>query len=309
MFNFWSKFIAYISSLSASLFIMVCLALIVCTIVFCALKLKKISATAAILVSSIVCSFFTVPLITSINAFVDAKIQASTSLSKNSLIAEQKKKEAEIQSLKEEIELLKSAQLSMQSMKGICEVALLETALRQIDVQKSPLNARKGAGILADTIIEESLVIQAHDINAKFGVDLQEVKVKEDGDTLFISGIKSKYIGSDKNITTHILSEIRKVETKGSATTTTIFNSSADKELARKKEIAAEKNFQERLSKGFELSFLDEAVVKLAENFITAILTPLDKKITFVAEDKGEPILDFLANEIKDKSSELAALE
>ena len=196
----------------------------------------------------------------------------------------------------------------MQSMNRICEVALLETALKQIDVQKEPLNVRQGKGVFADTITEESLVIQAHDVNAKFGVDLRKVKAYEKDNTLYISGIRSKYIGSDKNITTHILSEIRKIETKGSMTTTTIFNSSADKELAHQKANAAEKMFQERLSKGLGVTFMDDAVVKLAQNFIIAILSPLQKQIVFVQEERGQPILDFLRSEIDEKSSLLKAM-
>ena len=309
MFNLWHKIISYISGLSAGLFIALCFSLMICVILFCTLKLRKLSVTASIVASSILCSFLTVPLITSINAFVASRIEANARISTSSLAAEQKKKDAEIKALREEIELLKSAELSMQSMSRICEMALLETSLKQIDVQKEPLTTKKGAGILADTIVEESLVIQAHDINAKFGVDLRQVKVIEEENTLYISGIKAKYIGSDKNITNHILSEIRKVELKGSSSTTTIFNSSADKELARQKEIDAENNFQKRLAKGLELKFMDDAVVKLAENFITAILSPLKKSIVFTSNDTGKPILEFLSNEINEKNIMLEALD
>ena len=306
----WADFLNYVRSMQAGFFVAVCIVAMLLVVLFAVLKLKRISATAAIVCSSVLCALLAFPLATSVNAFVDAKIEATDSMSRRTLLAEQKRKNAEIESLKTEIELLKSAQLSMQSMSRICEVALLETALKQIDVQKELLNSRRGAGILADTILEESLVIQTHDVNAKFGVDMQKVMVKKDGDALIISGIKSTYIGSDRNITNHVLSEIRKIESKGSVVTTTIFNSPSDKELARQKEIAAEKNFQERLSRGLEMQFMDDAVEKLAENFITAILAPLNVRLEFSRTENGEgvPVLEFLKTEIAQKNAALSSL-
>ncbi len=308
--RFWTSFTSYIAQISSGIFIAVCLFAIVAVIVLSVLKIRKINSAVAVVVSSVLCVFISIPLCSSFNSFVESKIAQGESLSKKTLLAEQKKKDAEISALKQEILLLKNAELSMQSMNKICEVALLETALKQIDVQKEPLVVKKGAGILADTIVEESLVIQTHDVNAKFGVDMKKVLVKEKEGSIVISGIHSKYIGSDKNITGHVLSEIRKVESKGSVVTTTIFNSVADKELSRRKEIEAEKLFQERLSKGLALSFMDSAVEKLAENFITAILAPTQKKLEFSEkEEGGVPILEFLEGRISEKDALLRALE
>ena len=300
----------FASGVGTAIFASAIFAAMALVMLFCALKISRKSPTVAVVVSGVICALLAIPLYQAIETYAGKKAQDSAKIPVEALLAEQKVRDAKIKSLNEEIELLKSARLSMQQMSRICEVALLETALRQIDVQKEHLNSRKGAGILADTITEESLVIQTHDVNAKFGVDLQKVKVRETDGGLLISGIKSKYIGSDRNITTHILSEIRKVEAKGSAITTTIFNSAADKELARQKEISAEKRFQERLSDGAALGFMDSAVEKLAENFIIAILAPLEKPISFVKDDSdGEPILDFLKAEIDEKTAILTALE
>lgn len=137
-------------------------------------------------------------------------------------------------------------------------------------------------GVWANQVVNEVLVITSHDINAKYGVDLKTVRITEDkNNVLHITGIKSNYIGSNKNITNTILSEIRQVELKKSkdkkemfTSKVTVLNDNESLQRATNYAQRYELEFQNRLMKGQESDFLDDAVVKLAQNFINVILAP-----------------------------------
>ena len=161
------------------------------------------------------------------------------------------------------------------------------------------------------------LVITTHDINAKYGVDLREVLIKEDSDgILHISGIKSRYIGSNRNVSDTKLSEIREIEYKESKdkqeilpSKTTVLSDNQSLQRAAGYASKFEIEFQKRLAKGQESDFLDDAVVKLAQNFITVTLAPLKQEIVFDdTESSGVPILNYLNDKIKVKQAELENL-
>jgi len=226
------------------------------------------------------------------------------------------KQSIEIGALNDNIKLLESAQLSMQSFEKILELALLQTNLKQTQVRKEPLNqdefVRRGLGLRADYYYDEILVVQTHDINAKFGIDLNKIKIsKTDEDTVIVSGISPKFIGTDKNITDTILKEIRtnnikngvlsSVDTKYNAQGISLANTYADN-FARE--------FQTRLSSGQELNFIDAAVIQLAQNFIRVMLAPLYSDIRFDDNERTDalPIMEHFRTEIKnnnDKRTEL----
>ena len=71
-----------------------------------------------------------------------------------------------------------------------------------------------------------------------------------------------------------------------------------------------ETQFQNRLSLGQESNFLDDAVVKLAQNFITVTLAPLKQEIVFDSQKvEGVPILDYLKEKIKSKQNEIDSVK
>ena len=333
---FWDRMINGITTATNVLVITGGLAGIILIVVFSVTKLSKEKKNFAVILSTILSCILMIPVISSFNYLVKSKIEGAAFEEENSRLAliraqnrvnllEKErlenqiaiaKQSIEIEALNDNIKLLQSAQLSMQSFEKILELALLQTNLKQTQVRKEPINqdefARRGLGLRADYYYDEILVVQTHDINAKFGIDLNRIKIsKLDDNSVSVSGIRPKFIGTDRNITDTILKEIRtnnikngivaSVDTKYNAQGISQANTYADN-FARE--------FQLRLSSGQELNFIDDAVIQLAQNFIRVMLAPLYSNIKFDDNEGTDalPIAEHLRTEIRnnnDKRSEL----
>lgn len=320
----WLRFLNWLEQVGSWLLVGVFIAALVVLIGLIIWKIKE--RITAIVLTTLACVLCLIPLVSSINILIETKIKGTAISEKkaelkaielqveNEIIKKQNLelqnenlyKDIQINNLDDEIDLLKNTQLSMNNLNRICEMALLETQLKSTDVRKEMLTFDKG--IIADRVENEVLVITTHDINAKFGVDLKQVLVREgDNNQLIISGIKSKYIGSDKNISDVKVCEIREIKYKnGLVSNKAILNDKENLQRANNYAQLYETEYQNRLSKGLESDFMDEAVVKLSQNFITVILAPLKKEISFdnTAYSDGIPILDYLNNEIEEKQKQ-----
>ena len=333
---FWDKMINGITTATNVLVITGGLTGIIIVILFSVIKLGKDKKNFAVILSTIVSCILMIPVISSFNYLVKSKIEGAAleeesnrlalirAQNRVSLLEKERlenqiaiaKQSIEIGALSDNIKLLESAQLSMQSFEKILELALLQTNLKQTQVRKEPLNqdefARRGLGLRADYYYDEILVIQTHDINAKFGIDLNRIKIsKLDEDTVTVSGIYPKFIGTDRNITDTILQEIRtnnykngvlsSVDTKYNAQGISQANAYADN-FARE--------FQIRLSSGLELNFIDDAVIQLAQNFIRVMLAPLYSEIKFDDNERTDalPIAEHLKTEIKNNNDKRVEL-
>ena len=229
MKNFLFGFADGVSQIVYTVMLIVCVVAIVGVILFSLFKLRKVNATLAVIVSGLGSVLLSIPMVASFNHLVQtqalkdvsAQVKARRLELENQVLEyknrqleiEKMNKQLKIAGLQEEIYLIKNAQMSMQSFGKICEVALLSAQLNQTEVKKEQLGeASQSAvdGMLAktgitaktglggkDSYTDEVLVITTHDINAKFGIDLNDVKVKRTGsNTLNVSGLHSKYIGS-----------------------------------------------------------------------------------------------------------------
>lgn len=326
----WTTFLNWIETTCSWLFVGVCISIMVGLIALIVWKINN--RIIAIILTAASCIFCSIPLISSINMIVEAKAKSlaisdkreelknlklqveNESLRKDKLQLENEKlnQSITIGNLNNEIDLIKNTQLSMNSLNKIFELALLETELKQTDVHKEQISSKEGKGVFADRIDNEVLVITTHDINAKYGVNLKEVLIYEDEkNILHVSGIKSKYVGSDRNVTDTKLNEIRQVEYKnGFISAVSVLG---DKESIQKAQNYAnkfEKEYQERLSKGLESNFMDDAVVKIAQNFITVTLAPLKKEIVFENKtySNSVTIVDYLNNSIERIENEIQKL-
>ncbi len=320
----WIRFLNWLEQVGSWLLVGVFIAALVVLIGLIIWKIQE--RITAIILSVLACVLCLIPLVSCINILIESNIKGASILEKSAelkaieLLIENEKikqqnlelenenlyKDIHIKNLDDEIDLLKNTQLCMNNLNRICEMALLETKLKSTDVRKEMLNYDKG--IIADRVENEVLVITTHDINAKFGVGLKQVLVKEgDKNQLIISGIKSKYIGSDKNISDVKVCEMREIKYKnGLVLNKAILN---DKESIQRSNNYAqlyETEYQKRLSNGLESDFLDDAVVKLSQNFISVILAPLKKEISFdtTSNENGVPILEYLNNEIEEKQKQ-----
>jgi hypothetical protein len=332
IYNFWYAMMDKVQSMTAGLVIGICITGIIGILLLSILKIQKQNTILAIIVPAIVSCFLMVPFISSFNYIVDKqvgggiideakaeikaqRVEASRLKAENMVkILEREKLDnqitiskqtLEIQALNDNIKLLENTQLSMQSFQKILQVALLQTNIKQTMVRKDDLNPRQqGWGLLADFYNDEILVILTHDINAKFGVDLTEIKVvKLDGNNVIVSGIRPKYIGSDRNKTDEILKEVRRVNYKrGEVASVRVENSAQNLNLADRYAKTYEDQFQTKLSEGLELGFMNDAVVQLAQNFITVMLAPLYRNIRFTdTEQPGAlPLMQHVQKELEE---------
>lgn len=264
-------------------------------IVFSIFKLQEINSSIAILSSTLVSCLLMIPVISSFNYLVDSKIGGKIINAGKKFAAQT----AEIAALNDSINLLKNAQISVQSFHEIAELALLETHLQQTSVRQDKINeSQEGFGIQADSYYDELLVIITHDITAKFGVNLNAIKLfKIDKDTVVVSGIKSTFIGASKNVTHTHVKEIRRIKIKNDVKTVTVQNKQL--QLADRKAEEFEVEFQTKLSEGNGLGFMDDAVIQLAQNFIKVILAPLYKNIQFddMENERALPFNAYLQKE------------
>ena len=317
----WIRFLNWLEQAGSWLLVGVFIAALVVLIGLIIWKVQE--RITAVVLTTLSCILCLIPLVSSINILIETKIQGTAISEKKTelksieaqveneilkkenleLQNEMMYKDIQLKNLDDEIDLLKNTQLSMNNLNRICEMALLETKLKSTDVRKEMLNFDKG--IIADRVENETLVITTHDINAKFGVDLKQVLVREgENNQLIISGIKSKYIGSDKNISDVKVCEIREIKYKnGLVSNKAILNDKESLQRANNYAQLYETEYQNRLSKGLESDFMDDAVVKLSQNFISVILAPLKKEILFdnTTYSEGVPILEYLNNEIEEK--------
>jgi len=197
----------------------------------------------------------------------------------------------------------------MQGFQQIAELALTQANFKYTLVKKEPTTEiEKGWNIRAEYYHDEVLVVSSYDVNAKFGVDLKEIKViKVDNDTVIVSGIRSKYIGSDKWERNNHVKEIRRVDYKyGEWFRTRILDARQDVVLADIKEQQFDLEFNKSVREGMELTFMNDVVIQLAQNFIKIVLAPLYKEVKFDNIERPEALslLDYLANELKESDEE-----
>ena len=194
--------------------------------------------------------------------------------------------------LQKQISLLKASQISTGSFQNILEAALLQVPLKtkQIWIENSPAKEANKFNPFYDFYQEEYLIVNAYDINAKFGIDLKKIKIKKINDNkIQVYGIEPKYIGSDSNKKYTLIKEAREVQYKDNKKVGVEFKN--DKISANKADEIEQKNnneFQDSLKNMTrDWGGFSQAVVKLGENFIKIIFAPVYSEIEFVKEDDG----------------------
>jgi hypothetical protein len=334
--SIWYKIADSLKSITPVLVIAAALAGIIVALFLSLFKLSRINRYLAIIFSTIVSCVLMVPVITSFNNLVvlriegtiidegKAEIRAQRAeverlIAENKVkILEREKLDNEITIAKQSIEiealnasnmLLERAKLSMQSFQQIAELALTQANFSQTTVRKEPVTPiETGWGLKADYYYDEALVIIVHDINAKFGVDLKEVKITKSNDnSVVVSGIRPRFIGADQNQSETLVKEIRRVDNKyGVPYRVRIKDQRQDIILAGIKADQYELEFQKKLSEGMEMAFMNDAIVQLAQNFIKIVLAPLYSNIVFENVDPpgALPLLDYLTKELNDNNEE-----
>jgi len=321
------RFLEQIQSWAAILVVIACFAGIIFVIWASLFKIKN--HQAAIVASSLICCIIMIPLVISFNSYIrktavtnilneeDAKISKIRAENKAKLLEKQRlenevliaKQSIEIEALNRKNLLLERARLQLQGFQQIAELALTQADIKYNMVRLEPTTpVEKGWNIRAEYYHDEVLVVSSYDINAKFGIDLKEVNiVKTSNNTVVVSGIRPKYIGTNKWERNNLIKEIRRVDYKyGELFRTRILDARQDVILADNKEQQFDLEFNRRIKEGMELSFMNDVIIQLAQNFIKIVLAPVYDNIIFdnIIHPDALPLMDYLTKELKENNEE-----
>jgi len=318
----------HIKNATPFLVICICFAGIIFSIWISIFKIKN--QQAAVAVSSVLCCFIMIPLVISATHFVNRMVM-QTILNKEQekialLRAEARARTLESQRLDYEIllarqsiefetlnrrnMLLERAKLQMQGFQQITELALTQANIKYTLVRKEPTTEISDSfwKIRAEHYHDEVLVVSNYDINAKFGIDLNEVKVtKINNNSVVVSGIRPKFIGTDKWERDNLVKEIRRVDYKyGEWFRTRVLDARQNVILADIKEQQFDLEFNRKVSEGMELTFMDNVIVQLAKNFIKIVLVPIFDDIEFddIERSGALSLMDFLTQELRESDEE-----
>jgi len=321
------RFLEYIQSAAALLAAVACLAGIIFVIWASVFKIKN--HQAAIVVSSLICCILMIPLVISFNHYIrkaaektilneeETKVSRIRAENKARLLEKQRlenevliaKQSIEIEALNRKNMLLERARLQLQGFQQIAELALTQADFKYNLVRLEPTTpVEKGWNIRAEYYHDEVLVVSSYDINAKFGIDLKDVNVtKINNNSVVVSGIRPKYIGTNKWERNNMIKEIRRVDYKyGELFRTRILDARQDVILADNKEQQFDLEFNRRIKEGLELAFMNDVIVQLARNFIKIVLAPVYDNIIFdnIFHPDALPLMEYLTKELKENNEE-----
>lgn len=225
-----------------------------------------------------------------------------TAKERDILLKEEKLKNEQ---LKTEIENLKHTSLNVQSFENLSELCLLGTNMKStIAHTKTVKDPEQGITKIKG---EEFWVVSLYDFEGiKYGVDLTELKILQDGNDLYVYGIKPKYIGIENpKLPNDVLCEIRSYELKdGEKVNVKVLN----ERNAEANKLADKYHTEdtERIKKAIDdYEWIRESCWEIGKVFVEDYLKLLNKNIKCMRpEDENEsaiPLQDYLTLQIESK--------
>jgi len=221
-------------------------------------------------------------------------------------------------SLQNEIDFLRHAQLSIQDLERIMELNLLKTTLHQTEVKDTWIGTQKLYENRGDkrtqyaSVGKNYLVILTHDLTAKYGINMRDLKAYEDeSGRLVVSGVKPIFTGmtgvSDKKQYAEVVNSFFSAD----GTLVEKYFSMDKKDLQAASDYAdwCVNEFHRKVETMEDLdSNVYEQVSDSAENLLTVILSPTGKEIVFSQEEKESavPLMDYLQQKIDEKKKMLS---
>ncbi len=198
--------------------------------------------------------------------------------------------------LQRELEKQRSMHIEIDSIQPIEKVSFLEVKSMITDVLLKEIDSippdavRKG-------VEQEYLGVLDTRFKANLGVDMKKVGLRiNDGGQIVISGIRSEFQGFFIENENWKLYEVREKKWGG------LLGQGPSKKILSGDERLADltieqrNSLMDRLSMGVDFSYLDESIRKFTTEYLTVLLSPLDREIIFT-EDEQQPTLqlgDFL---------------
>jgi hypothetical protein len=194
------------------------------------------------------------------------------------------------------LEKQKSMHIEIDNIQPVERVSFLEVRSMITDVLMKELDSIPPDGVRKGVEQEFLGVLDAR-FKANLGVDMKKVGLRiNDSGQIVISGIRSEFQGFYVENENWKLYEIREKKWGG------ILGQGPSKRILQGDERLAELTIEQRsslmnrLSMGVDFSYLDESIRKLTMEYLTVLLSPLNREILFI-EDEQQPTLqlgDFL---------------
>jgi len=194
------------------------------------------------------------------------------------------------QELKKEVKRLQSMQLNVTDIQSMLAVSLLEINTRYQDFKQSVVSDTLNESIFGDSrTITEYLGYFNENIKVRYGIDLNKIRIREEGAKIVVSGIKCEFQGIREQDTVDEHYEIRekKVSLDGNTTHSHKVVQGDRDCLLLKAHKAHISELRDKLNTGVDLTDLEGAstfVERLGEEFVKNFFFPTGKQIEF-AED------------------------
>jgi len=226
-------------------------------------------------------------------------------------LQEYEKIELDLQNAQSEIDSLKSMKLNISAVSKILELGVAEAEMTSTHYKHKVLK-RADSKIGRDEETEY-LGILEYNYTAKLGVNLQNVRIRNiNNDTIEVSGIKTENLGfKEQNAPDWKIREIRTKKTNSVfASDETIINIKDE----RLQELCdtQDKEVKAQINNGFELNNFNVYVTRYAQDFISLLLSPLNKyRINFVEEQNlnGKTIESYFFEHNNRIAEKIAKLE
>jgi hypothetical protein len=198
--------------------------------------------------------------------------------------------------LQAELEKQKRMHIEIDNIQPVERVSFLEVRSMITDVLLRELDSTPPDGVRKG-VEQEFLGILDARFKANLGVDMKKVGLRiNDSGQIVISGIRSEFQGFFVENEDWKLYEIREKKWGG------LLGQGPSKRIVQGDErlaeltIAQRSSLMDRLTMGVDFSYLDESIRKLTMEYLTVLLSPLNREILFI-EDEQQPTLqlgDFL---------------
>ena len=217
--------------------------------------------------------------------------------------SEKKANEAKVRELQKEVNRLQNMTLDVNSIERVLSVSLLEMETHLRDFKKGEIANTLNESIFGNKrTISEYLGYIDEKIRVRYGIDLNKIRIREEGSTIVVSGVKSEYQGVLKRDTVDKHYEVRekKISVDGKDTIHSYTIPQGDKDgllIEAYEEHRATLN--EKLNSGIDLTGLGGAntfVEKIGQEFVKNFLLPIGKQVEFVdeSEDRGYSLEEFV---------------
>ena len=298
----------------------------VSVIVLSSLFLPRTLPIFGILLSSVLCSFLTVPITLLLSPIIRERALKKES-EKDELLTSQEKEILRLREenlevlatsndLKTRVKLLENLTFNMETYQDVFKLCFRDYSqsgtIKNKEVLEDEGFSTSLKHLISDPERNYDEIVSVMDYMVKYqrGVDLQNIRIaKINADTIVVSGIEPSYITRPSFEYKEFLSELRHVSLHRSGELKKV---SVDYDANTLKKVRVQQNVYKA---AFEDSFMNgkariedsEEIVKRAKNFISIILRPIYAHVEFdetpLAND-SLPLLDYLHKELSEYKGE-----